>query len=53
MIHDFFFSGFCTAADGPGMLGQLCPPKRQLLADQGERRSTFESFLYSRARAWA
>ncbi|HEX9105056.1 MAG TPA: hypothetical protein VF997_22750, partial [Polyangia bacterium] len=44
MIHDFFFSGFCTAADGK--VGQLCAPKRQLLTDQGERMSTFESFLY-------
>ncbi|HXU72838.1 MAG TPA: hypothetical protein VN947_26140 [Polyangia bacterium] len=46
MIHDFFFSGFCTAADGPGMIGKLCAPKRALLTDQGERLSTFESFLY-------
>lgn len=46
MIHDFFFSGFCTAADGK--VGQLCPPKRQVLADQGERMSTFESFLYEK-----
>ena len=46
MIHDFFFSGFCTAADGAGKIGQLCAPKRALLKDQGERMSTFESFLY-------
>ncbi len=46
MIHDFFFSGFCTADDGAGKIGQLCPPKRALLTDQGERMSSFESFLY-------
>ncbi|HWE30090.1 MAG TPA: hypothetical protein VHB97_18900, partial [Polyangia bacterium] len=47
MIHDFFFSGFCSPVDGAGqMIGQLCTPKRQLLTDQGERMSTFESFLY-------
>ncbi len=46
MIHDYFFAGFCTAADGPSMIGQLCPPKRPLLADQGEQMSTFESLLY-------
>jgi hypothetical protein len=46
MIHDFFFSGFCTAADGAAAVGTLCAPKRPLLADQGERLSTFESFLY-------
>jgi hypothetical protein len=46
MIHDFFLAGFCTADDGQGMIGQLCPLKRQVLADQGERASSFESFLY-------
>ena len=46
MIHDYFMAGFCSAADGAGKLGQLCPPARPLLADQGERMSTFESFLY-------
>jgi len=46
MIHDFFFSGFCTAADGANKIGQLCAPKRPLLTDQGERMSTFENFLY-------
>ncbi|MGZ3428645.1 MAG: hypothetical protein ACXVCV_18460, partial [Polyangia bacterium] len=48
MIHDFFFSGFCTAADGANMIGQLCPPQRKLLGTQGERLSTFESFLYEK-----
>lgn len=48
MIQDFFFSGFCTAADGAAMIGKLCPPKRALLTDQGERMSTFESFLYEK-----
>ena len=48
MIHDFFFSGFCTTADGAGKIGQLCAPTRALLADQGERMSTFESFLYEK-----
>ncbi|HEY1585644.1 MAG TPA: hypothetical protein VGH63_08145, partial [Polyangia bacterium] len=46
MIHDFFFAGFCTAADGPNMIGQLCPPKRAPLADQGEVGSTFEALNY-------
>jgi len=43
--------GFCTAADGAGhgtMVGQLCPPRAELLATQGERLSTFESFLYEK-----
>jgi hypothetical protein len=48
MIHDFFFSGFCTAADGANKIGQLCAPARKLLGTQGERMSTFESFLYEK-----
>jgi hypothetical protein len=46
MIHDFFLAGFCTA--DTGMLGQLCPLTRPVLADQGERASSFESFLYEK-----
>lgn len=46
MIHDYFLAGFCTASDGVSMIGQLCPPKRKLLADQGENMSTFEAFHY-------
>jgi hypothetical protein len=46
MIHDFFLAGFCTADDGVDKIGQLCPLKRQALADQGEVGSSFESFLY-------
>jgi hypothetical protein len=47
MIHDFFLSGFCAAdSDGVEKIGQLCPLSRPLLADQGERSSSFESFLY-------
>lgn len=47
MIHDYFLAGFCTAdVDGPAKVGMLCPPTRPLLTDQGERMSTFESFLY-------
>ncbi len=44
MIHDFFFAGFCSAADGK--LGQLCPATRQVLSTQRERASSFEAFLY-------
>ncbi|HZS42555.1 MAG TPA: hypothetical protein VFF06_37250, partial [Polyangia bacterium] len=47
MIHDFFMAGFCTAPDdGVQKIGQLCPPKRQLLADQMEEPSSFEAFNY-------
>jgi hypothetical protein len=48
MIHDWFLAGFCTAADGAGKIGQLCPPARKPLGDQLERMSTFESFLYEK-----
>jgi hypothetical protein len=46
MIHDYFLAGFCTADDGIDKIGQLCPLKRQALADQGELSSSFENFLY-------
>jgi hypothetical protein len=46
MIHDFFLAGFCTTADGANKVGQLCPPKRQLMTDQGEEGSQFEAFNY-------
>jgi len=46
MIHDFFVAGFCTAADGPGKIGQLCMPARKLLDDQKEIYSDFEHFPY-------
>jgi hypothetical protein len=51
MIHDFMLGGFCTADDidgGPAKLGQLCPSRRALLVDQGERGSSFEQFLYEK-----
>lgn len=48
MIHDFFFSGFCSSADGANKVGQLCPTTRKLLGTQGERSSSFESFLYEK-----
>ncbi|HEY7955599.1 MAG TPA: hypothetical protein VII38_09910, partial [Polyangia bacterium] len=46
MIHDYFIAGFCTAADGPNKIGQLCPSPRKPLADQGEVESSFEAFTY-------
>jgi hypothetical protein len=46
MIHDYFVGGFCTAADGPGKVGQLCTPKRAPLTDQREIVSDFEHFPY-------
>jgi hypothetical protein len=48
-IRDFFLGGFCQAdVDGAAKVGQLCPPTRRLLTDQGERGSTFEQLLYEK-----
>jgi hypothetical protein len=50
MIRDYMFGGFCTAADvaaGHGAIGQLClDQQRPPLADQFERKSDYEHFLY-------
>ncbi|MDB4964520.1 MAG: hypothetical protein JWN44_209 [Myxococcales bacterium] len=48
MIHDWFMAGFCTADDGAAKIGMLCPAARKPLADQLERMSSFESFLYEK-----
>src|SRR5260221_123752 len=41
--------GFGTVeGGGAAEWGRLCPPRRALLADQGERMGTFESFLFEK-----
>jgi hypothetical protein len=48
MIRDYFVGGFCTADDGPGMIGKMCPTKRKPLTDQMEVPSDFEHFPYQK-----
>ncbi len=49
-IRDYLFGGFCTAADqeaGIGNIGELCTAQqRPVFADQLERKSDYEHFLY-------
>jgi hypothetical protein len=45
MIYDYLYGGFCTAKDGPNMIGKLCPTTRTPLADQGELAFSFEHMV--------
>ncbi len=49
VTQDWFFGGFCTAADekaGTGKIGQLCPSPRKPMLDQMEEAFDFEHFNY-------